>query len=123
MRASTAPTVSASGAAPGAPSAPKAAPAAAFVPCGGDDERPQPGRTGHRARLGAVHEGGEGLDHGREGDRGPVQDDSVPVRVDRALEPGEQEIAASENGIAAVRRLLPAEHADGKHPRARGHAG
>ena len=86
--------MSAAGAPPGPADAPVAGPGAAVVPGRDDDERVELGRAGDRARERAVGEGGERLDHADERDPRRVVRVAVAVRVDRALEPGEQLVGA-----------------------------
>jgi hypothetical protein len=92
------------------------------VPGRGDDERAQLGRALDGARLGAVGESGERLDEGRKRDRRPVRHRSVAVGVDRALEPGDQLVAAPGQREASVLALLPADDPDRHDLRARRHS-
>ena len=118
-RASSVPTASASDAAAGRRDRAEPEPGPAVVPDGGDDERPEACRTGRGARLRAVGKGSVRLDAADERDRRRVLDVAVAVRVDGALEPGEQEVAAPQHGPAALGRLPPAHHPDRQNPRAR----
>ena len=88
------------------------------VPGGSDDERVEAQGTGRSARGRAVDEGGEGLADADERDPRGVMRAAVPVRVDRALEPGDQLVGAAEEAPAcrarSVATLRPGS-AGGRH--------
>ena len=84
----------------------------AVVSGGRDDERVEPQCAANRLRLGRV---GEGRVRGREPDQrdpGGVVCVAVEVRVDRALEPGDQLVGSPVDRPAAGQVALPAGHAD-----------
>jgi hypothetical protein len=95
---SSAPTLSASGAEAGVP----------VVPGRRDNECPEIAGACDGAGLRAVREGSERLDHRREGDLHRIVRGAVAVRIDRALEAGNQEIAAPRHRRAFL-GSLPAE--------------
>ena len=102
-RASSVPTASASAAAAGAATVPNPGPGRPSFPTGATTSVPRRGRAGRGARFRAVGEGRVRLDAADERDRDGILDVAVAVRVDRALEPGEQKVAAAEDGPAARR--------------------
>ena len=96
----------------GAGDAPEVRAGGAVVPGGGDDERPEPGRALDRARDGLVGEGRERLGEPDERDPRRVVRVAVRVRVDRAVEPGDELVAARVDRPAARGVRLPAGDAD-----------
>ena len=86
--------MSAAGAPPGPETLPKPGPAGPVVPGRRDDERVEGERPAGGPRERPVGEGGERLDHADERDPGGVVRVAVVVRVDRALEPGDQLVGA-----------------------------
>ena len=91
--------MSAAGEPPGPAIEPKSGPGDAVVPGRGDDEHVERERAGDRLRLRAVGERGERLGHAEQRDPGRVVGVAVAVRVDGALEPGDQLVAARVDGV------------------------
>ena len=90
----------------------------ALVPGRDDDERVEPRRAGDGARDRPVGERGERLGDADDGDAGRVEDVAVGVRVDRALEPGEQLVGPAVDGEPALGARLPAGDPDRQDRRA-----
>ena len=111
-RRSSAPTVSASSAPPGAPIVPKVAPAAPVIAGGRDDERVERRRPPHGPRLGPVGEARQRRRDSDQGDAGGVVGVSVAVRIDGALEAGDQLVGATVDLVGAARIALPAGDPD-----------
>ena len=90
-------------------------PRRALVAGGGNGECVEPrcslGGAGERA----VGERREGLDERDQGDPGSVVCVSVPVRVDRPLQAGQELVGPRVHGEVAARVSLPAGHADRQH--------
>ena len=93
-----------------------------FVPGRHDDERVELGRAGDSQRHRPVREGGERLGDADDRNARGIQDVTVGVRVDRALEAGQQLVGAAVDGEAAVGARLPAGDSDRQDRRARGDA-
>ena len=77
-----------------------------------DDERVQPGRAQDRAGERPVAEGGEGLGDADDRDPGGVERAAVGVRVDRALQAGQQLVGAAVDRKASRGGRLPAGDAN-----------
>ena len=100
------------GTAGGSRDRPERRPGAAVVAGGRDEERAEVERPLRRPRLGPVGERSVRLDDAGDGDANGVVCVAVAVRVDRALEPGQQLVAACVDELAAVRGRLPAGDAN-----------
>ena len=107
---------------PGPEMLPYPGPATPSFPAGSDDERVEPQRTGDGPRGGAVLERCERLGDSDERDPRRVERDAVGVRVDRALEPGDELVGPAEDRPPPPGLPLPAGDADRKHARAAGDA-
>ena len=112
VRPSVAATASAAGAPAGPATEPNAGPAPPSFPAGVDDERVQVERALDGLRLRAVRERRVRLDDSDERDADRVVLVAVAVRVDGAVEPGDQLIAPAVDELTAVGRRLPARDAD-----------
>ena len=121
-RRSAAATVRAAGAPPGPPMLPYPGPAGPSLPAGTTTSVSSRSRALDRSRERPVVEGRERL--GNPDDRDPrgVERAPVGVRIDRALEAGEQLVGPAVDREAAVGVGLPARDADRQDGRARGHA-
>ncbi len=95
----------------------------AVVPRRRDDERVERQRSLRGARLGPVGEAGERLGERDERDAGRVVRVAVVVRVDGAVEPGDQLVAARVDGPVPEGVGLPAGDADRQDGGAGGDAG
>ena len=93
------------------------------IPCRCDNERVERERSGDGAGRRAVLEGGVGLRHTDDRDPRGVQGVPVTVRVDRALEAGDQLVGAGVDGPAAREVLLPAGDPDREQRRVLRQAG
>ena len=82
------------------------------VPSRCDNERVERQRPGDGTGRRAVLEGGVGLGHADDRDPRGVQGVPVAVRVDSALEAGDQLVRAGVDGPAAREVLLPARDPD-----------
>ena len=105
----------------GAPDAAVPGPGEPVVPRRSDDERVQAQGAGRRARSRTVHEGGERLADADERDPRGVMRAAVSVRIDRALEPGDQLVGAPVEAPRAACVLLPAGDPNRQKGRAGGH--
>ena len=99
-----------------------AGPREAVVAGRGDDERVEPEGSGDRPRGRAVLERGERLGNPDERDPRRVECDAVGVRIDCALEPGNELVGATVDGPAPGRLSLPARDPDREHRRPAGDA-
>ena len=99
-----------------------AGPCVAVVAGRGDDEHVEPERSGDRSRRRAVLEGGERLGNPDERDPRRVEHDAVGVRVDGALEPGDELVGAPVDGPAPGRISLPARDSNREQRRSAGDA-
>ena len=103
---SAAPTVSASRAPPGPEMLPVRCPRRPVVPGRCDNERVERERPGDGTGRRAVLEGGVGLGHADDRYLRGIQGVSVTVRVDSALEAGDQLVRAGVDGPAAREGLV-----------------
>ena len=100
----------------------EARPGLAVVAGGSDDDRVQRERARDRGRLRPVGERRVRLGDAEQCDPDGVVAVTVAVRVDRALEAGDQLVGAAEHELATVARRLPAGDPDREDRRARRHA-
>ena len=117
-RVSAAPTVSAPAEPPGPATLPNAGPAGPSFPAADDDERVEPERSVDGAGCRIVCKGRVRRCHSDERDARGVVGVAVRVRVDRALEPGDQLVGAGIEGKAAAPVRLPACDANRQDRRA-----